>query len=136
MNKSVMNYDDVPAHFPRPVYLGAVGGAQDKLLLVKYAGTGKFYLPGCTPPEIHARWTACEDLARQLQARCLASKAGKRAYMSEVDILDQYLERLLNTGWHTDAEIRWVTRRAAGNLGWPIPESATEANDVRAASKT
>jgi hypothetical protein len=117
-------YAQVPADFPRPVHLGALPGAQPKLLMVKYGGG--YYSPGCTPPEIWERWDVCEDLAQQFCQKSLENKAGKRAHLSETAILDQYLERLLKTGWGSDAEMRWVIRRAADLAHWAAPESARE----------
>ena len=113
----------VPADFPRPDVASSVAGSQPKLALVGYEG--KYYLPGGTPPERLARWDVCEDLAVQFVAKCLESKAGKRSDMSEVEILDQYLVRLMKTGWGSDDEMRWVIRRTAELLGWPVPEAAS-----------
>lgn len=124
-------YAQVPPDFPRPVNLGAVPGAQPKLLMTKYGG--RFYVPGCTPPEIYERWDVCEDLAKQLSAKSLESKAGKRAGMSELEILDQYLPRLIATKWTSEAEARWVIRRVAAMLGWPVPPAAQE-NDAPASA--
>lgn len=119
-----MNDSDfsVPDDFPRSETPGMVAGAHPKLLLTKFQG--RFYAPGCTPPEIHRRWTICEDLAQQFSQKSLETKAGKRAHMAEKDILDQYCLRAQKTGWGTDAEMRWVFRRAAAILGWPVPDSA------------
>lgn len=117
-------YAQVPADFPRPVHLGALPGTQPKLLVVKF--NGRYYPPGCTPREIWDRWDVCEYLAQQFCEKSLGNKAGKRAHMSEVAILDQYLERLLKSGWGSDAEMRWVIRRAAELAHWPAPESALE----------
>lgn len=117
-------YAEVPADFPHPVHLGALPGAQPKLLMTEYRG--RFYSPGCTPPEIWERWDYCEDLARQFCRKSLDNKKGKRAHMSETAILEQYLERLLNVGWGSDAEMRWVIRRAAVLAGWQIPQTALE----------
>lgn len=72
------------------------------------------------------RWDYCESLAQQFCRKSLDNKAGKRAHMSEVAILDQYLARLLKTGWGSDAEIRWVIRRAADLAHWPTPDSVLE----------
>jgi len=117
-------FDQVPIDFPRPAHAGAVSGAHTKLLMTSYRG--RFYSPGCTPPELHARWDASEDLARQFAEKSLESKAGKRSHMSPVDILDQYLSRLIAAGWRSDAEARWVIRRTAALLDWPAPEAAKE----------
>lgn len=114
----------VPDDFPRPVYYGALPGAQPKLLAVEYKG--RFYVPGSTPPEICERWEICEDLAKQLAQKSVESKAGKRAHMSEVEILEQYLQRLIAQRWTSAAETRWVMRRVAQMLNWPVPPAALE----------
>ncbi len=46
--------------------------------------------------------------------------------MTESEILDQYLKRLLKTGWGSDAEMRWVIRRAADLAKWTAPQSSIE----------
>lgn len=120
----VTTLENVPADFPRPIHLGAVSGAQPKLLMTKYQG--RYYAPGCTPPELQERWNVCEDLAQQLVVKSLESKAGKRSHMTEAQILDQYVPRLIETKWTSEAEARWVLRRVADLLHWPIPESAVE----------
>lgn len=119
-------YARIPADFPRPAHHGAVPGVQPKLLMTQYEG--RFYSPGCTPPELFQRWDVCEDLAKQLSAKSIESKAGKRAGMTELEILDQYLPRLIATRWTSEAEARWVIRRAAALLGWPVPPAAQESS--------
>lgn len=119
-------YAQVPVDFPRPAHRGAVPGVQPKMLMTQYKG--RFYVPGCTPPELFQRWDVCEDLAKQLSAKSLESQAGKRSNMSEVEILDQYLPRLIATRWTTEEEARWVIRRAAALLGWPVPPAAQESS--------
>jgi hypothetical protein len=113
-----------PADFPRPVHLGAVAGAQPKLLMTEYMG--RYYSPGCTPPELQERWNMCEDLAEQLVAKSLESKAGKRSHMTETEILAQYLPRLIETKWTSEAEAKWVIRRTGELLEWPLPACAEE----------
>ncbi|RJG05350.1 hypothetical protein D3870_04335 [Noviherbaspirillum cavernae] len=100
---------------------------QPKLLATKY--NGRFYSPGCSPPELFERWDICEDLANQLATKSLESKAGKRAHMTEAQILDQYLPRLIETKWTSEPEARWVIRRTAEIIGWPVPASATESSE-------
>lgn len=112
----------VPANFPRPRHLGAVSGAQPKILATQYEG--RFYSPGCTPPELHANWQHCVSLVEQFVPACIETKAGKRREMPEVEILDQYLTRLIATRWCSEAECRWVIRETAKLLGWPAPEAA------------
>lgn len=118
-----MMYAQVPADFPRP-HAGAVPGAQLKFLATKYRG--HFYATGCTPPELYERWQVCEDLAKQLAEKSRESKAGKRAHMTEAEILEQYLPRLIAQNWTSVAEARYVMRRVAEMLGWPVPASFLE----------
>lgn len=66
----------------------------------------------------------CEDLARQMSAKSLESKAGKRSHMSKIEILDHYLGQLIRTRWTSEDEARWVIRRVASMLFWPIPPAA------------
>lgn len=116
------DYSQISPDFPRPEIHGAVSGFQPKLLLTQHEG--KFYASGCTPSELYSRWDRCEDLARQLAAKSLESKSGKRAHMSELEVLEQYLPRLIATGWTSESEARFVIRRAAELLKWPVPLAA------------
>lgn len=115
-----VDFDAIPPDFPRPVHLGAVSGFQPKLLLTKHEG--KFYAPGCTPPELFERWDACEELAQKISVKAMASKLGKRSHMTEEAILAQYLLRLNQTGWGSPAEMAWIIKRMAIILGWNAPE--------------
>lgn len=110
-------YDQVPADFPRPSIMSSLAGAHPKLALVQY--NGKFYSPGCTPPEIWRRWDICEDLAQHLAARCRETETGKYAHLTHTEILSQYYERSLKTNWGSDEEMRWISRRTAQLVGWP-----------------
>lgn len=124
MDEADVKFQQVPVDFPSPMHHGAVAGAHPKLLMTSYQG--RFYSPGCSPPELFQRWSTCEDLARQLAEKSLESKAGKRSHMSEVAILDQYLPRLIATRWTSELEARWVIRRVAAMLEWAVPDAATE----------
>lgn len=118
-----MNSYVVPGNFPQPKMTGAVPGFQPKLLAVKYEG--RFYAPGATPPERWERWNNCEALALQFVEKCRRNQTGKYAHLSQVEILEQYCTRVLQTDWGSDDELRWVIRRTAELLGWPIPKSAS-----------
>jgi hypothetical protein len=131
---SETEYAQVPLDFPRPVHHGTVSGAQPKLLMTQYQG--RFYIPGCTPPEVFQRWDVCEDLAKQLSAKSIESKAGKRRHLSDVEILNQYLPRLIATRWTTEEEARWTIRRTAAILGWPVPAAAQKPVTFDAPPKT
>jgi hypothetical protein len=109
---------DVPLDFPRRDHLGALPGAQPKLLAVLCEG--KFYTPGSTPPELRARWEFCADFADQLAVHAYISKAGKRSHMCEQDILQHYLDRLNLVEKITAAEARWIIFQVASILKWPV----------------
>jgi hypothetical protein len=112
----------VPEDFPQPDIAAAVAGFQSKLLLVSYGG--RFYLPGATPPERFARWSACEKLAQDFVETCRHNEARRYAHLSETKTLERYQARLLQTGAGAEAELQWVVRRAAGLLGWPVPDNS------------
>lgn len=116
---SAYEFNKVPEDFPRSMHIGSVGGAQPKFLAALYQG--KFYEHGTTPPEVYERWVVCVDLAEQLSEKALKSKAGKRAHMSEAEILQQYFDRLLATKWTSDAEAHWIIRKVASTLDWKFP---------------
>ena len=127
------NYELIASDFPKLHHLGAVPGSQMKLLAVKFEN--KYYTPGDTPPERFKRWQNCEDISRQFCSASLNSKVGKRSHMSEEAIIDQYLERLLHTGWMTTAEAHWTMRRTTHLLGWPLSKKIKDFfNDLEAAS--
>lgn len=111
----------VPADFPKRVASGAVAGAQPKVLLTRYEG--RFYAAGCTPPEVHSQWEYCESVAQHLAKKSIECKAGKRSHMDEAAIIEQYFERLVKTGWVSEAEAAWTMRRCAHVLKWPLPDS-------------
>jgi len=117
-----LNDVQVPVDFPRPKHLGAVPGVQQKFLAVEYQG--RYYSPGCTPPELFERWQHCMHLVPQFMSRCTETKRGKRKDMPEAEILEQYLVRLIDAKWVSDDEARWVIREAARLLGWPTPKAA------------
>ena len=110
------DFKQVPNDFPRPISLGSIGGAQPKLLLIPYEG--KFYAPGATPPDAYRRWLICSGLAEQLTDKAAQSKIGKRAHMSEAEILKQYFVRLLATRWTSEAEANWIIKEVAKALKW------------------
>ena len=110
---------EIPHDFPIIPKPGSIGGAMPKILLTEFEG--KFYEAGCTPPELFVRWDICEDLCQKFRLKSFESKNGKRADMSEIDILKQYYDRLLETNWVTHEEAIWIFRRVASLLNWESP---------------
>ena len=108
----------VPNDFPRERITGALPGAQPKFLATLYKG--RYYMAGCTPPEIYDRWCVCEDLVAQLSTRSVKSKEGKRSHMTESEILHQYYTRLLATKWTSIQETQWIIQKVADRIGWDV----------------
>lgn len=117
-------YAQIPADFPRCSITSSLPGAQTKFSTVKYRD--KFYLEGCTPPEILERWEICEDLALLFVEKCRNNETGKYAHLSREEVLEQYCKRLMKTDWGSDAEMKWVIRHTAELLAWPVPAIAID----------
>jgi len=111
-----LEYEKIPADFPKTVSSGAVPGAQPKFLASLYQG--HFYEMGTSPPEVYSRWVICSDLVEQLVSKAFDSKKGKRSHMSEHEILEQYRTRLLAKNWTSPAEAEWIMTDVATRLNW------------------
>ena len=107
----------VPADFPRESDIASVAGVQPKLAVTRDAVSGK-YVAHSGNDEIAARFSVCDDLAEQLASKCARNRNGKYQHLSEREILDQLLKRLLTSGWGNPAEMRWTARQTANKLGW------------------
>jgi hypothetical protein len=116
------HYAQVPTDFPRPNMASALSGFQAKLPMVEYRG--KLYVAGCTPPELYQSWHYCEGMAAIFVGKCRRNQHGKYAHLNEEGILDQYCVRLLRTRWATEEELKWVIRRTAALLKWPVPPNS------------
>lgn len=127
MNDSNTFYD-VPEDYPRIDIASSLAGAQPKFSVVEYEG--KFYIPGNTPPERWHDWQYSESLVQHFVKQCPETKRGKRAHMSEQDIIAQYYERAAAAGgeYGTPAQLRWAFRRVAELLHWPVPEVCKESS--------
>lgn len=123
MNDDEADYTKLPDDFPRPISFGAVPGTQPKFLATTYEG--KFYLVGCSPPELYERWQMCEEIAHDLAIKSRDSMVGKHSAINEGAILERYFLRLLQANWTSEAETRWIIQRAAQILNWPVPPSAS-----------
>lgn len=107
----------VPDDFPRDASLASVAGLQPKLAVVRDSQSGK-YAEKRDSVETAVRFSVCEDLAEQLAGKCTRNRSSKYAHLSEQEILEQLLNRLLKSGWGTSAEMEWTIRRTAEKLGW------------------
>lgn len=108
---------NVPHDFPRDAETASVTGAQPKLAVVRDATSGN-YVAHRDSDETDQRFAICEDLAEQLASKCSRNRDGKYRHLSEREILDQLLKRLLTSGWGNTAEMSWIARQTANKLGW------------------
>lgn len=114
-----MNEIRIPEDFPSTP-AGAVAGAGDKLLLSRQGD--RF-----SDISREWRWRESEEIAQHLAIKARESKDGKRAHMTEQEILAQYIPRLVTTmSWMNEREAKWSMRRAAELLGWPVPAEALD----------
>lgn len=118
------NYAEVPDDYPYSPARGAVSGYQPKLLLTSSAD-GKFYSTGNAPHERWHDWNYSTTLASAMAQKCLESKTGKRAHMTEADIILQYYLRAVNSNgrYGTEEQLKWTFTQVARGLGWPLPEA-------------
>jgi hypothetical protein len=114
----------IPADFPREPVIAGLSGAQPKLSVRVDVVSGK-YVNCPIEQDVQERYEVCADLVTQLVAKCHANRDSKYVHLSEAQILERLLAQLLTTDWGKAAEMRWVIRRAASDLGWPIPADAT-----------
>src|SRR5471032_1573243 len=114
---------NIPADFPRDCGVASLAGVQPKIAL-RLNGASGTYVNGMSEEEVQERYEVCADLVDQLVAKCHKNRETKYVALSEVQILERLLAQLLGTQWGSDAEMHWVIRRAAFELGWAIPESA------------
>lgn len=116
------NYAEVPADYPyRPPH-SAVSGYQPKLLLSS-SRDGKFYSPGNSPEERWHDWQYSANLTSAMVEKCRESKVGKRAHLSEEEIISQYFRRAVAAGgrYGTEDQLKWTFTKVAEALAWPLP---------------
>lgn len=118
------DYTDVPADYPHQMIPGAVSGYQPKLLLTS-SPDGKFYSPGNAPHERWHDWNYSTTLASAMAQKCLKSKTGKRAHMTEAEIILQYCLCAINSNgrYGTEVQLKCTFTQVAKGLGWPLPEA-------------
>lgn len=104
--------EGIPADFPRDAGLGAVPGAQPKLLVRQEAGR---YVTGPSESEHRARYEMCEDLACQL-AQYTLRKGASHPEWSRDELQAKVAAglRAKAVGWGLSlAETDWVLTRVA-----------------------
>ena len=97
----------VPRSFPRPPYPPTTTDCSHGAAL--NGNTYEQRLSVYSPCELFTRWDACEDLAFRLaeHSRLVVDPTARR------ELQDQYVSYLLDFGWISSAEIKWIVTRAA-----------------------
>ena len=108
----------IPDDFPRQGPLGAVSGAQAKLVARKIDGR---FISGPTEEELYARFDNCADLVEQL-----ASYAQRKMTAMPGIAVNELLLRIRrgaeNKGWDVSSqEMDWIFDKVADKLGRTIP---------------
>lgn len=109
----------LPANFPRALLLGAVSGAQPKLLVRVIDGK---YVTGMTDDELLSRHDYCEDLVQQLVAYSRRKATANPEWTHEFN-LARTTRGLAEKGrvgaWDvTVDEQAWMMSRIVEILGW------------------
>lgn len=112
-------YPDVPEDFLRLIKDEVLCGAKSPTRRVQY--NDEYFVRGCSPPEIYRRWDRCEDLAYKYVLKAFRMKQRKCSNQSEAEILENIFARLCRGRHGTTDEMKWVMRRMAGLLKWPVP---------------
>jgi hypothetical protein len=121
-----MTASSVPQDFPREVPMGAVPGAQPKLLVRQEAG--QFVATEPSDEEVQGRHELCEDLVQQL-LRYRARKQAERPDWTPAQVREKTAAgvRRKSFGWGlSPAETEWILRRlVAEDAGAAPTEGAT-----------
>lgn len=114
---------EIPVDFPRPEHMGALPGAQPKLLAVMYEG--KFYIPGCTPPEMVERVTLCNEIIDRITTMIKEVHESESSEDLRNRILSDYLAKIKAASWTSHPEAHWIIRKVAEQLSWEVPKNET-----------
>jgi hypothetical protein len=108
---------DIPANFPRDATLGAVSGAQPKVLIRKI---GLNYFGGLTNDELRLRFDVCSDLVEQLIPYAERKQSEQPSCTTAV-ILRRIGRGIEAKKWgQSHNEIDWIVQTLAERLGWPV----------------
>lgn len=113
-----------PEDFPRDYGMGAVSGAQSKLLARK---VGEVYVSGLTEDERYARYDNCFDLVNQLEDYC-SRKMRERPDLSTAELLKKVRAAVVSRPeWDLSAgEIDWMLDKLRLRMTLPTSESTSD----------
>jgi hypothetical protein len=119
---SKIDYSEIPADFPKSAPLSLWPHQPKAVHISMYQG--KCYPAGGSPPEIWQSWQICQELVEHFKKTCKEEKALRSNLLPEAEIIEFYFRNTLAAGWGTDAEVAWIFRAVAEQLGWPVPLAA------------
>lgn len=71
-------------------------------------------------------WNVCEELALHLASECANVLAEADRSARPVDILLKSYRLIEALGWGEPPLLRWIVRRIAALLQWPVPDIARQ----------
>jgi hypothetical protein len=80
--------------------------------------------PGGTAFNRCLNWNICEELALHLASECAQAHADMDRSARPIDVLLKSYRRIEALGWGEPPLLRWVVRRVAALLNWPVPDIA------------
>ncbi|MFC5459286.1 hypothetical protein [Massilia niabensis] len=82
--------------------------------------------PGGTPLNRCLNWNICEELALHLASECAQVQAEADQSARPIDVLLKAYLVVETLGWGEPPLLRWVVRRVAALLNWPVPDIARQ----------
>lgn len=84
--------------------------------------------PGNMPLDRCLNWNICEELALDLASECAQVQVEADRSVRPIDILLKSYSLMEGLGWGEPPLLRWIVRRVAGLLHWPVPDIARRFN--------
>jgi hypothetical protein len=82
--------------------------------------------PGGTPLNRCLNWNICEELALHLAGEFAQAQLDMDRSVRPIDVLLKSYRLVESLGWGEPPLVRWVVRRVAALLNWPIPDIARQ----------
>lgn len=80
--------------------------------------------PSDIPLDRCMNWNICEELALDLASECAQVQVEAGRFVRPIDILLKSYSLMEGLGWGEPPLLRWIVRRVAGLLQWPVPDIA------------
>ncbi len=121
-------YAEVPSNFPRPKIKAM--GLQPLFSSIAYEG--RYYSPGCTPPDLYAHWRAFEEIAHRVAKQAANKQKSAISVANVAGVLLDILELYFPQKYFSLEEMQWLERRIYELLGWEMNIKTTRFQSVGA----